>query len=108
MIQFIIRKMCLYIFIASTFTFCDSSKQTGNRTIQLKNTASIPLTDKAIIIPRTELGDIPAGSFPLVTRKNGDTIPAQLDELNGDDQWDEVFLLLTWMPARKKVYTSVG
>jgi hypothetical protein len=90
--------MFLCFFIVTAFTFCNSAKQPGSRSITLKNTADFALTDKAIIIQRKDLGDIPASTFPLITTEKGDTIPAQLDELNGDDQWDELFFVIS-LPA---------
>src|SRR5690606_33325940 len=67
--------------------------------IDLKNTSSITLNGKAITISRNELSNIPDSiHFPLLLSQQGDTIPAQLDDLDGDGEWDELFFLVD-LPA---------
>lgn len=62
--------------------------------IKLVNPSSFNLTNKAISIKRSLLQEIPQGQrFPLITTPDGDTLPAQLDDLDGDSAWDEVFFV---------------
>lgn len=62
--------------------------------IVLSNPADFNLTDKAISIDRAQLAEIPEGSvFPLIISPDGDTLPVQLDDLDGDQKWDEVFFV---------------
>ncbi|MBZ9630959.1 DUF4861 domain-containing protein [Salegentibacter sp. LM13S] len=63
--------------------------------IRLKNLSPIALEEKAISIPRDSLRQIDKSNvYPLVLGEKGDTIPAQLDDLDGDGEWDELFFLL--------------
>jgi len=63
--------------------------------IILTNTSPVELTDKAVAIRRDELSSVPEGDFyPLILNEHADTIPAQLDDLDGDGRWDELFFLM--------------
>ncbi|WP_187262935.1 DUF4861 domain-containing protein [Pontibacter beigongshangensis] len=82
-----------------TLFSCQSSGSTDSQEITLRNRAAIALTDKAIAINRSELPGIPEGQvYPLLLTQNGDTIASQLDDLDGDNKWDELFLV-TDLPA---------
>jgi hypothetical protein len=89
----------LIYFSAGLFS-CQSQKEETNedeneQEIKLKNTAAIVLQDKAILIGRNKLSDVPEGDYdPLLLTEQGDTIPAQLDDLDGDGLWDELFFLI--------------
>lgn len=62
--------------------------------ITLKNTTGIVLNDKAISIERDQLPSIPENvTYPLILKANGDTIPSQLIDMNGDSIWDELFFV---------------
>lgn len=69
------------------------------QSISLTNTSSITLTDKPVCIKRSQVARLPKGTvYPLIMSAKGDTIPAQLDDLNGDNKWDELFFVTT-LPA---------
>ncbi len=73
---------------------CTSGKHTGNQQITLTNMANIELSNKAITIKRSDIKQVPEGEkFPLLIAQSGDTIPAQLNDLDGDRQWDELFFV---------------
>ena len=82
------------------FTQCQTaSKKTD---ISLTNTSSINLSDKAISIERSQLSDLPQSDvYPLIISVSGDTISSQLNDLNGDKQWDELFFVVD-LPANGK------
>ena len=91
MIQIFLR-LSLYTFLALLFVQCQADS--GKIDIVLENSASIDLTDKPISIERSQLAEIPEGKvFPLIISSAGDTIPAQLDDLDGDKTWDELFFV---------------
>lgn len=70
------------------------------RTLTLTNTSSLALTDKAVTIKRAQVPGIPKDTlYPLILSPKGDTVAAQLDDLNGDGKWDELFLVVN-LPAR--------
>lgn len=75
--------------------------------IVLQNSSKIDLTDKAISIERSQLPTIPEGkTFPLIISADGDTLPSQLDDLDGDNTWDELFFVAD-LPANGKVSYSL-
>ncbi len=76
--------------------------------IDLKNSSDFDLVDKAISIKRSQLPKIPEEKivFPLIISSDGDTLPSQLDDLDGDDIWDELFFV-TNIPANGEVSYSL-
>ncbi|HKJ40814.1 MAG TPA: DUF4861 domain-containing protein [Sunxiuqinia sp.] len=82
-----------------TLLFSECRMKPQKAEISLSNTSSIDLTDKAISIDRTKLTNLPETvSYPLIISSNGDTIASQLDDLDGDKQWDELFFVVN-LPA---------
>ncbi len=87
---------------ASTFFVSCQSKQGKSEDdvqkkleIRLKNLSAIALEEKAISIPRDSLSQSRERNvYPLVLGEKGDTIPVQLDDIDGDGNWDELFFLL--------------
>ena len=64
--------------------------------IQLTNTSDRAVSDAGVVIPRTALKEIPGlqqGLQPVLTNENGENIPVQTDDLDGDGLWDELFIL---------------
>lgn len=79
---------------ASVLLLCQCKPEMPNKSIELKNTAGIELNDKAISIERAQLSNIPVGTvYPLVLNTNGDTIPSELVDMDGDSIWDELFFV---------------
>jgi hypothetical protein len=78
----------------------------GVSQVILQNTTAMALADKAITIERSRIKSVPRGEwFPLIVSPGKDTIAAQLDDLDGDKQWDELFFVVD-LPARtKSTYT---
>jgi hypothetical protein len=83
-------------------------KTTTKKTeIVLSNTSSINLTDKAISIDRTQFSNLTKDAlYPLIISAQGDTIPSQLNDLDGDKQWDELFFVVD-LPANGKENYSI-
>lgn len=70
--------------------------------IELSNPTSINLTDKAISIDRAQLKEnIGESLYPYLRASNGDVIPVQLDDLDGDKHWDALFFVAD-IPANGK------
>ncbi len=64
--------------------------------ILLANTSDRAVSDAGVVIPRTALEEIPQleqGLQPVLTDNNGDNIPVQADDLDGDGMWDELFIV---------------
>lgn len=71
------------------------------RSISVSNKSSLVLKDKAIAITRAGLPGAEEGKFPLILTATGDTIPSQLDDIDGDKKWDELFFVLDLAPKQK-------
>lgn len=85
----------LFLLVSVILLFSCSGKKT---TITLTNTEDLALVDKAVSIARNELPGTTAGDFYPVLVAGNDTIPAQLDDLDGDGQWDELFFVVNLEP----------
>jgi hypothetical protein len=73
----------------------ERESETKSQEITLTNTSSIALTDKAVAIDKSDLSGIPEGEvYPLLLSQAGDTIAAQLDDMDGDGSWDELFFVV--------------
>ena len=96
------KRYTLFAFIGALllmllFSRCQTAPKKTD--ISLTNTSSINLTDKAISIERLQLPNLPKDiAYPLIISAKGDTIASQLDDLNGDKQWDELFFVVD-LPA---------
>lgn len=98
-------KTRLYFPIAlTTLIFASSNAQqktTGNK-IVLKNSSKTALSQKAISIKRNQLSiKDGASQYPILIYKK-DTIPAQVNDLDGDGKWDELFLVADFSPNESK------
>jgi hypothetical protein len=103
MIEIFLR-LSLFAFLALLFV----QRQKGSSKIEivLANISSIDLTDKTISIKRDQILEIPQEKvFPLIISFKGDTIPAQLDDLNGDKIWDELFFVIDLSTNKRADYT---
>ncbi|WP_348799815.1 DUF4861 domain-containing protein [Flavobacterium adhaerens] len=79
-----------------------AQKQKAATKIVLSNAANIALNQKAIEIKRSTLPFIKStADFPILMHNN-DTIPAQLNDLDGDGKWDEIFAVTDFGPNEKK------
>jgi len=84
------------------FANCNAQKKVTGKTIILKNTSNLELPQKAISIQRSKLSlKGITTNYPILTYKN-DTIPAQVNDLDGDGKWDELFLTADFSPNESK------
>ena len=82
---------------------CGQEKQ-KEWVITLTNPTQTELTQKAITINREEFNS-QAGFYPLLLDAQGDTIPSQVDDINGGGTWDELFFLVDIPAAGETVLT---
>ena len=81
---------------------CSAQKNEAVTKIVLKNTSDIALPQKAVEITRSAFPFIKnAANYPIILHQN-DTIPAQLNDLDGDGKWDEIFLVADFTAKEKK------
>jgi hypothetical protein len=67
-----------------------------NKAYECKNNSTTDVTDKLFVISRNELSQyVKAGNddFIKVTTTNGDILPSQTDDIDGDGSWDELAFL---------------
>jgi hypothetical protein len=91
------RRYILYAASAAILLLPLSQCRTAdtNSRITLSNTTGIKLTDAAVTIERSQIPDLPQEpGFPLLISEQVDTIPAQLNDLDGDNAWDELFFVV--------------
>lgn len=98
-------KTQIYLSIAFGFLIlssCKAQQQTGTK-ITLTNTSELIVPQKAITIKRSELAvKDNSKMYPILTYKK-DTIPAQVNDLDSDGKWDELFLVTDFTPNEKKI-----
>lgn len=80
---------------------CKAQQNKSAVTIHLSNSSNIELADKAVTIKRSLIDKKNTKSFPLLICKT-DTIPSQVNDLDGDGQWDELFLVAHFSANEKK------
>lgn len=81
----------LYVFMIGILPSC--SLQKGQKII-LTNTSDVQLKGQAVTAKRKDFANVSSGKlYPLVTNGRGDTLAAQLDDLDGDKEWDELFFV---------------
>jgi hypothetical protein len=66
---------------------------TKKNTLVLTNPLAVDRTDETIIMSRAEVearfGTVPEGFAPIL-KLNGQNVPSQADDMNGDGKWDEL------------------
>ncbi|TDW48012.1 uncharacterized protein DUF4861 [Flavobacterium sp. 270] len=95
----------LYVPIALSVLFlgnCNAQQKPAGNKFILKNTSDLSLPQKAVSIKRAQLlANPPKANFPILIFKT-DTIPAQINDLNGDGKWDELFFVADFSPNEEK------
>ena len=79
--------------------------------IVFTNDTSIERIDEPVVISRSDLekqtGEISTRFVPMLVAENGMVIPSQVDDINGDGTWDELFLLVN-VPAHSQTRLAVS
>ncbi|MBO0324074.1 DUF4861 domain-containing protein [Muricauda sp. CAU 1633] len=91
--------------MALLFLACNVEKKDEKTEIVLINGSSIELTDKPISINRDLIAQIDSiNKYPLVI-SGQDTIPSQLNDMDGDQKWDELFFVANFSANEEKNLT---
>ena len=93
----VVKSLIILLFIYSC-NFSGKIKQS----ITLNNSSKIGLHDKAVVIERDSLKTVSEGYFPLITNEKGDTIPCQLEDLDGNGSWEQLFFVAD-IPAESTI-----
>ena len=96
----------LILLLAGTTLYSCSDREPG---LLLVNEGNSDRIDEPVTLAKNALvgliGAIPENRIPLPVTSDGDTIPFQLDDLDGDNSWDELFFLLSCKAGSKqKIY----
>ena len=81
-----------------------TQQEDAGQTITITNNADINLTDKGISIQRGQL-NIEENKHPSIRDAAGNLVPAQLDDVDGDGNWDEIFLVTDFSARENKSLT---
>ena len=78
--------------------------------LQLTVSNPLPLqrNDASVLISRDAISqhmDLPAGQLPILLDVDGDPLPCQVDDLDTDGTWDELFVLIDLGPYESKNLT---
>jgi len=85
-------KQYILILVALSFFSCEKEVK-----LTFSNSLNEPRTDEVIILTKDALAEkieLTEGRLPLFSMEENEAIPSQVDDLDGDGNWDEVVLLL--------------
>lgn len=81
---------------------CKAQQKKPVSSLFFSNGSNLELIDKAIVVKRAVLDKAKQSKgFPLLICKN-DTLQSQVNDLDGDGVWDELFILANFTAAEKK------
>lgn len=95
-------KLYLPVALAALLIMSCKAQKATTSTISLSNDSDMKLTDKAVIIKRSAIDKTGSTKdFPLLVYKN-EPIPSQVNDLDGDGKWDELFFVTNFSAKEKK------
>jgi len=87
-----------------------SCQQEERYPVSIINPSEFLRKSEGIVIQADEIKSLRDQSdslLPVLTMPRGDYFPSQLDDLDGDGSWDELFTVVDLAPAeKKKLYIS--
>lgn len=89
----------LFVLFALLVSSCGTSPEI---ILQVSNPSNQARTDATLLLNRGEISrwvEIPADLLPVLKDQNDVYIPCQLDDIDGDGQWDELFGLTDLDPS---------
>jgi hypothetical protein len=100
-------KKIFFLFLAGIMLSCSSNDKD---TIVFENSSAFDRIDAGIAIPFSSIKTQCAENvdlLPILKNETGKFIPTQLDDLDGDGQWDEMFVVTNIKGSEKKNLTLV-
>lgn len=94
----------LILIISLCFFACKKDKKEAPTIIIVINTSDFELSDKPISIERKGISKVVENSYPILLM-GSDTIPSQINDLDGDGTWDELFFVANFSAKEKKSLT---
>ena len=94
-------KKTILIFVVSLMVF-SCSQRDEKKILTIVNPSDLPRTDEAVVVTRDKLASVvtmnSVGLVPILKNSKGIDIPSQLDDLDKDGKWDELFFLVDIEP----------
>ena len=91
------KKILFYISALFLLVNC-----TQEKLVTLVNPIDLNRPDEPVLLEREQLeqitGELLNGKFILVSDQDGNNVPCQLDDLDGDGEWDKVALVYSFQP----------
>lgn len=94
-----------HVILAMLAVMASACSPKGEITLQIANPADEQRDDATVLISRGEIfnwTEIPEGKFPQLYNENGEALPCQVDDVNGDGLLDEFFALVDFAPKEQK------
>jgi len=94
----------LFVFFALFILSCNPTQKEIR--IEVTNTMAQTRNDAIILLSRQAISswtEIPAGQWPALKNGAGEFVPSQVDDLDGDGEWDELFALINMEPSSQKI-----
>jgi hypothetical protein len=88
------------IYLLALLSFALISCEKGSR-FSLKNNMEVQRNDEVIVLKRSDLArkaTIENGLLPVFKVDNDQLVPSQIDDLDGDGEWDEAVFVLNFAP----------
>jgi hypothetical protein len=89
----------LLVLLSLSFFACEKEVE-----LEFENPLNVERNDEVIVLTRAELSgktEIPEGKAPVFKTAEDVTVPSQMDDLDGDGKWDELVLVLDFLPTQK-------
>jgi hypothetical protein len=97
--------ICLVLFICIFSIQCKNQEETevvASKKIILKNQSGDSLSDKPVVIPRSQLKIKDSSQLPVLVFED-EKIPLQLTDKDSNGSWDEIFMVVDFSPGETKV-----
>ena len=78
---------------------CDTSGYLPARQFTLENPLNVAREDAPLMLTRSQLRPLNENLLPVIVNEQGEYVPCQLDDLDGDGQWDELAFVYSLAPA---------
>lgn len=89
-------------FVALLLSGCNQQKKETITQVMVENSSDLELSDEPVSVERSEIPVTDSlKKYPLLLADT-DTIPSQLNDLDKDGKWDELFFVTDFKPGEKK------
>lgn len=97
----------IFTIVAFIFSSCNEKKAQ----ITVNNNSDVELSGKSVVVKRQyierQYGELPEAKMVWLQEENGDRILAQLDDMDEDSKWDELFTQVDLGARQSKSFTIV-